>query len=522
MTISGSLEDVTAADVIQFVHFGRGTGTLSLTCEPEEAEIGFHEGGVINAWVSGSPRLGELLVAKSVINEQQLSTAIEEQRHCEPPLTLGDILINHGWVDREQVHRAATQQIKDTILRIIGWRSGTFNFMRGNPRRTDDLTSLEAYHDLAGLKLNTERILLEAAQIIDEAPRNNEPLPPLPRPDPGSDRVSTSVPLEVGRLLDADLEEEEEEEDEGVGSILDRLFKPTLARAAQPPPSRLEVRTEDGELYSELIDMLSHEGFGPHGPQPFNTVAIVDLRTEDCNTVRRLLSRRPMATVVAIVDEVSQAGRAYSAGATATVPSDPAAIVACLRSLAREQRGPEAKGPTALGSALTRLRRVMNDIRSGVMSTTVALTLMNFIGEAVERSIIFLRSGSSLDAIGAFGFGVSGRPLAELSRGLLVASDEENVLTESATSASTRSVTFQEARLPPSLHAMLGHPAYDQVVTIPVIGTHRVLAVIYADNGNRNEPIRDVDILEIASAQVGAALENEILRRELSKREVSP
>jgi hypothetical protein len=44
-----------------------------------------------------------------------------------------------------------------------------------------------------------------------------------------------------------------------------------------------------------------------------------------------------------------------------------------------------------------------------------------------------------------------------------------------------------------------------------------VISVIYTDNGENEGPIEDVDILELATAQVGMAFENELLRRQISQ-----
>ena len=41
-----------------------------------------------------------------------------------------------------------------------------------------------------------------------------------------------------------------------------------------------------------------------------------------------------------------------------------------------------------------------------------------------------------------------------------------------------------------------------------------MIALVYADNGPSNRPIEELDILELAAAQAGLALENELLRRQ--------
>ena len=65
--------------------------------------------------------------------------------------------------------------------------------------------------------------------------------------------------------------------------------------------------------------------------------------------------------------------------------------------------------------------------------------------------------------------------------------------------------------------AILGPPVNDQVVVFPVAGSERVIAVVYADNGNDPRPLRDVELLEVAAEQVGIAFENELLRRQLAR-----
>ena len=43
-----------------------------------------------------------------------------------------------------------------------------------------------------------------------------------------------------------------------------------------------------------------------------------------------------------------------------------------------------------------------------------------------------------------------------------------------------------------------------------------MIAVIYADNGAVDEEIEEIEILEMAVAQVGIAFENELMRRKLA------
>ena len=75
MSLSGNLEDVSVADALQFIHLGGRTGTLTLSQGEATAEIGFHQGRIVNAWGPGSKRLGELLLDAGVIDQPTLAAA---------------------------------------------------------------------------------------------------------------------------------------------------------------------------------------------------------------------------------------------------------------------------------------------------------------------------------------------------------------------------------------------------------------------------------------------------------------
>ena len=169
---------------------------------------------------------------------------------------------------------------------------------------------------------------------------------------------------------------------------------------------------------------------------------------------------------------------------------------------------------------MARLRRVFGDLRSGLLSATVALNLMHIISESVERAVLFLVRHDCLHALGAFGSGANGKPLAELTRGMRLPIDDPSVLADSLSSGETLTVKFNDAVLPERLKELLGRPRTGQVVVFPVLGARRVISVIYTDNGAVDRPIEDIEILELATAQVGMAFENELLRRQISSQEV--
>jgi hypothetical protein len=59
----------------------------------------------------------------------------------------------------------------------------------------------------------------------------------------------------------------------------------------------------------------------------------------------------------------------------------------------------------------------------------------------------------------------------------------------------------------------VGRPRSGHCAIFPVIGGARVIALVYADNGNNERAIEELDILELAASQAGLAFENELLKR---------
>ena len=237
----------------------------------------------------------------------------------------------------------------------------------------------------------------------------------------------------------------------------------------------------------------------------------------------QICKRRPGLPVICILDEVGETATRLRGGSR--------------RCGAARRRGggrllrqheplpwPGASAPASSHEAATRtafakLRRVVADLRSGVFSATVALNLMNIIAESVERAVLFLVRRESLTALGAFGFNQANRPLGggharshrSISRGTTPWSKR------SASAAPSRSPSTRQP-LPERLVRLVGSPANEQVVVFPVLGSDRVILVIYTDNGHIDRPIEEIDIIDLAAAEVGIAFENELLRRQLEER----
>jgi hypothetical protein len=517
MGISGSLKDVSVADVMQFIHLGRRTGTLLLTHGGEKAMIGFHGGRLVSAQAPRTPKLGDLLVSSGMIDRRILDGAIRAQNEELERRSLGQILISSGSIDAEGLRQVIARQIEQAVSEVMIWEAGNFEFAIDDLRPIDDI-ALYPSDVLPGADINTQMVLLEAARIFDE--RNRDGTNPTGEARHGSgyaagDSTHPTI-LDSGGAGLAVAEPGELEPHERPKHAAELL--------------RLQVVSADVPFGDRLGEALEHEVAGvemtpferagavPPGEPP--PIVLLDLRQggtglEDAAALRRAHHH---ASFVALVDPGTSFTRVYEAGMLAALPAEVEAVVACVENVIESRRDLVRGAPRPDSqSGVARLRRVFGDLRSGLISATVALNLMHIISESVERAVLFLVKRDHLVALGAFGADAAGRPLAEIVRGVKISLGLDNALARSLDSGEVQNLSFEGADLPEPFRSMVGRPRNGQVVIFPVLGAQRVISVIYADNGESERPIEDIEILELATAQVGMAFENELLRRQISQ-----
>jgi hypothetical protein len=506
MSLSGNIEDVSVADALQFIHLGGRTGTLTLTCGDAKGGIGFHQGRIVNAWAPGGKRLGELLIEAGVLQKATLEEALRRQELEHPRKSIGQILVAMKAVDSETIYRTVEHQIERTVYDLVTWNQGTFHFALDDLKPIDDIAVIPG-DVIRHLNLDTQMVLLDALRIFDERNRGGGPRTGGPALDPALQAPAT--PAAQGRSPSTPAT--------GVSLL------PEEAR------TRLQVVSGDRELADRLAKALADitvarvslrdAGTPPPGESP--PLVLLDMRqgSAGLDSVSALRRARPRASILAIVHPGAQAAQVYQAGALAVVPCELDLVVACLRSLARNRQDLMTGGSRAdrINANFSKLRRIVGDLRSGLISTTISLSLMNIISESVERAVLLLVRREGLTALGAFGNSPGGQPLAQLTRSLKIDLASKNALTDSLADGQVRAIPFDEASFPPQFRQLVGKPRSGECAIFPVLGGQRVIALVYADNGHSNRAIEELDILELAAAQAGLAFENELLRRQTAQ-----
>jgi len=123
-----------------------------------------------------------------------------------------------------------------------------------------------------------------------------------------------------------------------------------------------------------------------------------------------------------------------------------------------------------------------------------------------------------MSVLGAFGADANGQSLAISTRGLRLQCRGEDALSRVIRERNALRASFAEVDLPEALRHTLAQVGTDRhVVVLPVIGAERVIALVYADSGDKAVVAQEIEVLELAASQVGIALENELLRAQISR-----
>lgn len=146
--LMGSFAVLPLADVVELL--GRRGMTGSLTCERGTVRKTVHvrAGAAVGA-SSNDPReyLGQLLVNFGHLDEEQLTRAFQDQEKTK--VRLGKVVTLSGLVPPETVREVLAIKIRETLLDVFLWDSGLFSFDDAPPEVVDELDASIPFADLA-------------------------------------------------------------------------------------------------------------------------------------------------------------------------------------------------------------------------------------------------------------------------------------------------------------------------------------------------------------------------------------
>lgn len=166
MSITGNLKTMQLSELLQWLSQSNKTGTLVIDDGKTEKKIYFKDGRVISS-ASSDPNehLGHFLVSQGLINEDELSKAIEMQERTG--MMLGKILLTIGALEEQTLHRLLQRKAQESIYDLFTWSEGDFRFLDGEMPKGTQIP----------IDLDTTALILEGVRRVDEWLRIREFIP---------------------------------------------------------------------------------------------------------------------------------------------------------------------------------------------------------------------------------------------------------------------------------------------------------------------------------------------------------
>ncbi len=193
MTLSGKIQTFPLTDLLQWFSMVRKTGVLSIVSGPSNVNLFLREGVLVTATSSDpSRRIGQYLLSRGYIDEQQLKKALDLQDETAGERRLGAILCAESLLSREQLHDALAVRTREIVYDLFLFGEGVFHF---NPQLELPEASL-----VVELNFNLDSLVMEGIRRKDEWDRIREILPGDAALVGRVEDASAPIPDEVAEL----------------------------------------------------------------------------------------------------------------------------------------------------------------------------------------------------------------------------------------------------------------------------------------------------------------------------------
>jgi hypothetical protein len=169
MALVGNIRDFGLSDFLYLVDRGYKTGCLHLNHGDAVASLYFDKGKLVTASNgNGLGQVDELLIRKGKLTADQAKEARQaHQRNDDVPLS--HIIVDMGFVSREDMQRLLQQYIEESVYGLFGWKEGEFRFEQ-NQRPAN-------YAPIMPAPISVENLIMEGVRRIDEWGRIKDRIP---------------------------------------------------------------------------------------------------------------------------------------------------------------------------------------------------------------------------------------------------------------------------------------------------------------------------------------------------------
>lgn len=190
MSLTGSLNSMDFAELLQWLARGMKTGTLLIANGSVQKQVFFREGRIIaSASSDRTEYLGHFLVSHGFLDEVTLAKAMEMQEGNR--MLLGKILLTIGAISEPDLEKMLRLKAEESIYEIFTWTEADFQFLE------DELPAFE----MVPISIDVQTLVLRGAKRLDDWLRIRELIPSkicvpvavgnlvAPEGDPGADKL---------------------------------------------------------------------------------------------------------------------------------------------------------------------------------------------------------------------------------------------------------------------------------------------------------------------------------------------
>jgi len=579
MSFNGDLEHFPLVDVIQLLHMTSKTGILYLNSPKGESQLVFHEGFFVSAnHLNNSVRIGKVLIDMNAISSEQLNQALTEQKEAgrsRKPLIA--TLIELGMIDKDTAFKGLETLIEMTIVEVLTWSSGTFSLDVSKEYVSDDYRYFPEKLN-QDILLNAQGILMDSLRIYDEKMRDGT-LSKVFFADEsvteedsanvteeitadllGLDQLDTVIskipdvfiglkdhnPLEEHQLaITRALPETTIDQQEQLVTYLTSISAP-LHSDSIPPVTAIILLTQN-ELFSHAVttackhdnlyvfaadeesglDIVIEQTLG----RDLHPVLIIDIPHDDDGAQALALLRQKVITYPQIsilltacchtLNDFSMA--ALAAGARSIIPRPcnhcqkdlyVPQIIAFLAGIGTFLKSILPVPDPEVGRRFIELLKQLNSLSE---PPEIALVMLKFTALQFERSLTFVVAKSELIAEKSMGItsAKAKGPTAPLM--FRIPLEGFSVLQEVVENGRLYYGQRSDAVLKDFLYREIGAPRTPKVMVLPLLSRGKVIAVTYADFGNKPVSPPQINLLEALADHAGTVLDNALYRKSIGK-----
>lgn len=131
LTSSGSLQEIPARHLVDYLHKRRFSGTLLLRYREKKKKIWFHSGEVFRIQSNLVPELiGRMMIDRAWLNEADLRTCLKIQQELlqrgHSAKKIGELVAEIHGVDEDEIHCLIEQQNLSSFLQATTWDYGEY------------------------------------------------------------------------------------------------------------------------------------------------------------------------------------------------------------------------------------------------------------------------------------------------------------------------------------------------------------------------------------------------------------